>query len=332
MQIKNMKIRAKHVGIGVLTFNIGLVVLTFGLSQQARIQHPMKGTLVSIDDASIHVIESMPDGYEKPDDAAFDALVLIHGASTSALDFSTNLFPELSKRYPVVALDRPGHGYSDRGSRPQINNPGQQAGVILDTLAQMDIERPVLIGHSWGGAVVLAALLKRHDTVKPVAGVLIAGVSHPYEREDSLPTKLALAPYYGPVFRWQYLSPIGRFAIAPTVKRFFAPDEVPENYIHDTGLYLSLRPNTYLYNAQDRSGLSDRLVDQSKHYADISIPLMSIAASDDQVVPPVDHHDKLIDVLPDVQAVEVSDAGHSPHHTHMNEVIDAIEAFVGELN
>ena len=330
-ELIRMRIRARQLAIGVIAFNLVLLALTFGLSQQAQIQNPMIGRLVEVDDTSIHVIDTRQVGYQAPIEAAYDALVLIHGASTSALDFANNLLPELSTRHPLIALDRPGHGYSGRGSRPQMDKPAQQADVILDTLAEMQIESPVLIGHSWAGSVVLAAMLTQHKSVVPAAGVLIAGVTHPFEREDSTPTTLAIKPFIGPIFRWQFLSPIGRMAIAPTVEQFFSPDKVPDNYVQETGLYLSLRPETYLYNALDTSRLVDNLTVQSENYAQITTPLLSIAASEDHVVVPADHHDKLIQVLPEVQAVEIAGAGHSPHHTRTDEIIAAIEAFVGGL-
>ena len=323
-----MKTFARILAISLLAFNAGLVILTLALSLQAQFQNPMQGELVELDGANIHVIENTTGGYDAPAEAAFDALVLIHGASTSALDFTNNLLPELSKHFPVVAIDRPGHGYSDRGSRPDTDSPMQQADIILDTLAVMGIENPVLIGHSWAGSVVLAALLAEHDSVKPAAGVVVAGVSHPYAREDSLPTRLALAPILGPIFRWQYLSPVGRLAMPSTVERFFYPDTVPANYIRDTGLILSLRPDPYLFNARDRSNLSDHLILQAKLYARIKRPLLSIAASEDHVVPPADHHRKLIDAVRDAQAVLISGAGHSPHHTRTDEVVQAIKHFI----
>lgn len=327
-----MKIRVKHIAFGVLAFNVGLVALTFGLSWQAQIQNPMMGSLVNVGGTDMHVIELSSDSSESSDDAVYDTLVLIHGASTSSLDFSTNLLPELSKRSRVVAIDRPGHGYSDRGPLPNMDNPSQQAKIILNTLAEMQIRKPVVIGHSWAGALVLAALLEEHDQVKPVAGILIAGVTHPYEREDSTPTKLALSRFIGPIFRWQYLTPIGRMAVEPTVKRFFSPDEVPENYIKETGLYLSLRPKQYLHNARDRSLLTDHLTDQSSLYPEIETPLLSIVASEDVVVPNSNHHAKLITAIPDLQAIVIDGAGHSPHHTRTNEVVSAIESFVDSLD
>lgn len=327
-----MKVRAKHIGVGVLVFNVGLVILTLVFSLQAEIQNPMQGELVDIGGANIHVIDATPNRDKALEEAGFDALVLIHGASTSALDFTGNLLPGLSDQYRVVAIDRPGHGYSDRGSRANMHKASQQANVILDTLAQMQIRNPVMIGHSWAGSLVLAALIAEHESVKPVAGVLIAAETHPYVEENSLPTQLALMPYYGPVFRWQYLSPIGRMAIAPTVEKFFAPDDVPENYIKDTGLYLSLRPTVYLYNSLDRSWQGENLIEQSKMYPNIKAPILSIFSSEDHVVPSTDHHKKLKKVLPDIKSVEIVGAGHSPHHTRTNEIIYAIKEFLGGLS
>lgn len=327
-----MRIRAKQIGIGIVVFNVGLVLLTLGLTFQAQMQNPMSGALVDVDGVNMHVIDMAPDSYTPSNEAGFDALVLIHGASTSALDFASNLLPELSDRYRVLAIDRPGHGYSERGSLPDMYKADQQANVILSTLAEMQIKSPVIVGHSWAGSVVLAALLAKHDGVKPVAGVLIAAETHPYEQENSLPTKLALQPYYGPIFRWQYLTPIGRMAIAPTVAEFFAPDEVPDNYVKETGLNLSLRPNVYLYNSQDRSTQGSYLAAQSESYSKIESPILSIYASEDHVVPPANHHDRLIADVPEVKSMEIVGAGHSPHHTRTDEVIDAIVEFVEELN
>ncbi|MDB3935463.1 alpha/beta fold hydrolase [Granulosicoccus sp.] len=187
-----MKFSIKYIIIGVLVFNIALLVLTQGLSYQAEMQNPRAGNLVNVDDVEMHVIQSSTANSSQASDSPYDALVLIHGASTSALDFSTNLLPELSKRHHTIAIDRPGHGYSERSSRADMDNPINQAELILDTLSEMQIEKPIFIGHSWAGSVVMAALLADHESVSPAGGVVIAGVTHPYEREDSAPTRMAL--------------------------------------------------------------------------------------------------------------------------------------------
>jgi len=77
---------------------------------------------------------------------------------------------------------------------------------------------------------------------------------------------------------------------------------------------------------------SSFLAEQSKHYFKIELPILSIFASEDHVVPATDHHDKLIEDIALIKPVEILGAGHVPHHTRMNEVISAIEEFVDELN
>ena len=327
-----MKVRVRHVAIGALVYNAGLFLATLGSSWQAQVRHPMEGSLIDVDGGRVHVIEAGADDSDASDHAIHDAVVLIHGSSTSALDFGHNLLPALSEGRRVLAVDRPGHGYSERGTRPRMDKPSRQAETILDAMAEMDVENPVLVGHSWAGAVVLAALLSEHEKVRPVAGVLIAGVTHPYAREDSAATRLALAPYRGPVFRWQYLAWIGRLAMPSTVEEFFAPDDVPDDYIERTGLTLSLRPKVYLYNSRDRSALVRNIVEQSGRYERIEVPLLSIAATEDHVVPPSAHHDRLVEAVPGAEAVLIEGAGHLPHHTRTAEVVDAIEKFLGDLN
>jgi len=87
-----------------------------------------------------------------------------------------------------------------------------------------------------------------------------------------------------------------------------------------------------LYNSLDRSKQSNYLLEQSKHYSQIELPILSIFASEDHVVPHVDHHDNLIEDAPLVKSVEIVGAGHSPHHTRTDEVVSAIEKFVDELS
>jgi len=326
-----MGIRLRHAALGAVAFNVALVLLTAGLSLQAELQNPMEGRLFDVNGVGVHAIGSTRAAAASAEEGAYDALVLLHGASTSALDFKDNLLETLSEGARVVALDRPGHGYSERGSEPGMDHPGRQAEIVLAALAAMDITRPVIIGHSWAGSVVLAAMLAEHDAVDPVAGVLIAGVTHPYEREHSAPTRLALAPYTGLIFRWQYLAPIGRMALEPTVERVLAPDEVPDGYVESTGLYLSLRPETFYHNAKDRSALSGHLIEQAARYDDIDVPLLSIAATEDHVVPPADHHRRLLEDYPGTVPVEIAGAGHSPHHTRTGDVVDAIESFLEQL-
>ncbi len=328
-----MKIAIRNCLIALITLSVALFILTAGLSYQAEKRYPAKGALIQVGSSRIHVIDSQA-FVEDPNTigSQLNPIVLIHGASTSALDFHSNLYQRLSKTHRVIAVDRPGHGYSDRGSDKNMHDPAIQARIIMDTLQALNMTRPIIIGHSWGGAVAMASLVTQHESVQPVGAVVIAGATHTYKRNDSLPTSLSLNPIIGPLFRYQFLAPLGRLQIKSAVESVFTPEPMPDNYVDKTGVVLSLRPETFASNALDRANLSVHLASQSKQYPQIDVPVLSIASSDDNVVFPSTHHEKLIMDLRNVTAKLLQGAGHAPHWTRTDEVVDAIYEFIDQLD
>ena len=156
----------------ILIFLLGLIAVlviaflyTVKSSKDIEQRIPAIGQFIEVDGLRLHYLDQ---GQGFP-------IVLLHGASTSLLDFTTNLVPALSKHYRVLAFDRPGHGYSERDNS-QWPNPEKQAELIGKALSQLDIEKSIWVGHSWSGSVVLAALLNQAEQV--ATGVLLAGASH----------------------------------------------------------------------------------------------------------------------------------------------------------
>lgn len=79
-------------------------------------------------------------------------VVLLHGQPGSASDW-TAVTDRLPPRVRTLALDRPGY-------RSSPHPPGDLAANARTVLAEMDaagIDRGVLVGHSYGGGVALAA-------------------------------------------------------------------------------------------------------------------------------------------------------------------------------
>jgi len=108
-------------------------------------------------------------------------IVLVHGLASNARIWD-DVAAILAERYHVVALDQRGHGLSDR---PPDGAPGGAPGgagrfsfdtVVGDLIGLMDtldLDRPVLVGHSWGGNVVLACAAAHPDRVRGL--VLVDG-------------------------------------------------------------------------------------------------------------------------------------------------------------
>ena len=55
-------------------------------------------------------------------------------------------------RYRVIALDRPGHGWSERKRGLGAAEPARQAALLAGVLRQLDVRNAVIVGHSWSGA------------------------------------------------------------------------------------------------------------------------------------------------------------------------------------
>ena len=101
-------------------------------------------------------------------------LVLIHGAGGNLREFTFDLAGQLTDRYRVIAFDRPGHGWTDRlpgygglGST-KGESPMEQAALLQKAAAKLGVQRPIVVGHSYGGAVALAwGLSQPEDTFCP---------------------------------------------------------------------------------------------------------------------------------------------------------------------
>ena len=317
---------ARPLLLALLFWNGGLVGLSWWLAESSERAHPPIGEIVTVEGRRVHVSDTGPPPGGGPAEDR-PPLVLLHGASTSLLDFEPSLVPALAEHHRLVSVDRPGHGYSQAGER--WADPYEQARIVSEVLETLGIERAIWIGHSWSGAVVLAAALEEHERV--AGGVLIAGVTHPWEGGSARHVELAAHPLIGPVLAWQYIEPIGRVVLDAAVAAVFAPEPVPEGYADGTGLTLSLRPPTYLADARDRTRLSEHLEDQSRRYGEIDRPLLSLTGTGDTVVPPANHDARLATVLPTLRTVAFEDAGHALHHTRTARVAAEIERFAASL-
>src|SRR4051794_15884962 len=85
------------------------------------------------------------------------AAVLLHGITSSAPAW-VRVGPALADRYRVFALDMRGHGDSIKppAGAYSLRHTADDAAAFIEILG---LDRPLLIGHSWGGAtaIVLAS-------------------------------------------------------------------------------------------------------------------------------------------------------------------------------
>jgi pimeloyl-ACP methyl ester carboxylesterase len=106
------------------------------------------------------------------------SLVLLHGLMGCAETFAPLM--ESLPGYHIVALDLPGAGRSER--RADID-PGlaATAGVVGNVLNALELQRPVLLGHSHGGAVAMHLAATQPGLLH---SLVLFAPAHPYFRES----------------------------------------------------------------------------------------------------------------------------------------------------
>lgn len=99
-------------------------------------------------------------------------LVFVHGSPGSWMHYMKYMWDEdLRKKYRIVAIDRPGFGYSNFGKAMHLQ---EQCKIILPVLQSLKTAKPMyLVGHSMGGPVVVKLAADNSSLFKTV--VIVAG-------------------------------------------------------------------------------------------------------------------------------------------------------------
>ncbi len=111
-------------------------------------------------------------------------VVFLHASGGSTAHFAAQLAHLRSTRR-AIAIDLPGHGRSPRASSFEVADVAE---VALAALTAHGVERFVLAGHSWGGAVALAMAGQAPERVAALLLIDPASDGHlmPKEEADGL--------------------------------------------------------------------------------------------------------------------------------------------------
>ncbi|MEO1641895.1 MAG: alpha/beta hydrolase [Pseudomonadota bacterium] len=274
--------------------------------------YPPKGTFVSVNGSDVHVISAGDDG---------PLVLMIHGASANAYEFTYTLAPRLSDGHRVLMADRPGHGYSERPDEAEtLGIQAAQMAGVLDAIAPG--ERAVIVGHSFGGAVALRLALDHPEKVKGL--VLLAPVSHDWGGGgEAWYNRYAGAPLIGPIFS-QVVPIVGPAQVKSGVNGVFSPKPAPDTYYENSAIGLLFRPPAFRANAKDVNALREEMAAQEDRYPNIDAPIVVFSGAQDTVISPPLHVGKLKHQVEGLQLVRLPDGGHMPHHAYGKEAAEAI--------
>lgn len=249
-------------------------------------------------------------------------LVLIHGASGNARDFTFAMVDALKDRYRVVAFDRPGLGWSDDAGADGIS-PTVQATILQAAARDLGVTRPIVLGHSYGGAVAMGwGLTATPDTA---ALVIVAGATMPWPGGLGPLYEVNKTRFGGAVVIPAITAFAPPSAVESVMASVFAPDPVPDGYARHFGAELALRRRAMVANARQVGFLKPHIERMAAVYPDLALPVEIVHGGKDTIVPASIHAERLVKVLPDARLTLIPDAAHMPHHSHMAQVIAAID-------
>lgn len=291
--------------------SVGLLGTTRIVAARAESRFPASGEFVEVDGRRLHFV----------DEGSGPAVVLLHGAYGGLDDWKATILPELARSHRVVALDRPGHGHSERGVG-DVATPVAQGRIVRAFLREIGVERPVLVGFSWSGPLVLSMALDHPHEVR--ACVTVNGATHPWpdplEPEYTLPD----VPVVGDVFVELLVAPVGALLSDGAVEKAFAPQPVPPEFARSP-VALSLRPDAYRAEAEDIRALRRCTRELSQRYGEIEVPVVVLVGDGDLVAGPRIHSYPLADAAPRAELIALPDGGHQLPYSHPDEVLRAIE-------
>jgi pimeloyl-ACP methyl ester carboxylesterase len=315
--------------VAVLAFILALVLVLAGVSRVGawliERRNPPVGAFATVEGTRVHHVH-VPAPGAGPGAGDLPPVVFLHGASGNLKDQMLPIRPLLEGRAEMLFLDRPGHGWSTRG--PDNEDPHGQARTVAALMRHLGIDRAVIVGHSFGGALAATFAL---DHPGMTAGlVFLAPATHPWPGGDtSWYYRLAAMPVAGRIFAETIAWPGASLSIGQATACVFSPNRAPEAYIDDAGIRLLLRPGHFLANARDVEGLYRHVRRIAPRYGEIAAPTVIISGDRDTVVYEEIHSVGLARDIPGAELVWVPNLGHKPDWIAPDLAVAAIEKVAG---
>ena len=277
--------------------------------QDAQCEHP-KEDYLEIENTRVRYVEA----------GAGPVVVMIHGNAGSVDDFDFKSLGVLCRDHRVVAVDRPGHGKSDRpnGTAATLQ---YQTRLLHETLAHLGVTRPVLVGHSWGGALALSYAVEYPQELSAI--VLLAPAAYADKGEDQFLRAVLETPVIGDVSLTVGRLVFGKLILKKELERAFYPDTVTDDYLrHASSLWLHHKQLRAYF--EDEFSLNKDLERISKHYPDIRIPVVIVTGDHDKVVSAKHNAYRLKDSIARSQLIELKNTGHQVPQTHPESIYSAL--------
>lgn len=274
----------------------GLVGFSLYVAHRVERALPPQGRFIDIGADRIHYVEY---GNGPP-------IVFVHGLSGHLRNFAYLRMNELAQTHRVILIDRPGSGHSTRGagSSASISAQARTVAMFIDA---MGLNKPVLVGHSLGGAIALAVGLNHPDCVSRLA--LIAPLTHLVDAGHAFAGLLIQSSLVRRIASVTVATPFAIKGSRAVMDVVFGPDSVPRDFAMKGGGLLGLRPRSFYAASSDLMAIAGDLSSMENRYAGLRLPVDVLYGREDRILDWRSHGEALKRKL-DSTNLRLIDGGH----------------------
>lgn len=284
-------------GTAALAATAGLAAFTAWNSKRAEQLVPPDGQFADVEGGRLHYLAI---GEGSP-------IVLVHGLGGQLRNFTFALSELLAPHHRLILVDRPGSGYSTCQGDDNCGLAAQAA-MIVELIDQLGLDRPLVVGHSLGGAVALAMALNHPGKIGGLA--LLAPLTQPIEVVPEVFKALDLrSPIARTVLAWTLAAPAGRLGADAANAQVFGPEPFPVDFETRGGAALTLRPEAFVAACRDVEAARGEMPGITARYGELTIPVGIMFAKGDLLLDPSVHGPPTVAAIKGAE-LKLIDGGH----------------------
>jgi len=278
----------------------GFALFTAWTAQRIDAALPPPGKFIDIGGSQIHYVEK---GSGPP-------ILMIPGLGAQLRHLTHSMVDILAKDFRVIAIDRPGAGNSTRAPGLSASLEAQ-ADIVAKLIQKLDLDRPLLVGHSMGGAISLSVALDHPELVRGL--VLIAPFTQvEHEPPEVLKPLMIRSPFLRHAVAWTFATPLAIINKDATLAALFAPEEPVSDFATKGGALLGLRPQSFVAASEDIVALEqhfESFAAMVARYPTLSLPTWIIYGRGDRILDYKKHGELTASQIPEAR-LELVDGGH----------------------
>jgi pimeloyl-ACP methyl ester carboxylesterase len=281
-------------------------------TRAAEANHPPVGRFIETDGTVLHYVDI---GEGPP-------IVLLHGIGSTLDDwFVSGVIDRLLPHHRIIAIDRPGYGYSRRPGGIRWT-PERQARAIARMLHRLGAHEATVVAHSFGVLPAMALAIQHPTFARSL--VLIGGVYLPGSFLGRLSRAVPSVPLLGSLARGAVSPSLARAALPSLVRSMFEPQPVTSTFRERFSIDFATRPGQLRAASEDLGEIEPATRRFLPHYGELTTPVAVVTGSGDAIFDPDLQSRPFAARVPGASLVVIPAGGHLVHHTSPDAVTEVI--------